>query len=512
MTAPRLPLAWLRFAPLPYAVALLALLLWLGRDSPLHNGDVAEYTATTAAFANHGTPDIRPADLREVQQALPAFAIVFGSLEQDYARGGPAVSLPFARGRDGKVYCAHFFAYSALAAVPYRLLPALGVDRLKCYQVVNLCFVLVLGLSLRRLAGGDNLKAAAALALVLTAGSWPYLRWTSPEVMSAAALLSALALFCTGAPLRAGVLAAAGALQNPSIALALGAMPLLRLAIVHRGGQPWRAQLAEALGGWRGAAGLALGTALALLAPLWNWLQFGVPSLIASVYTRAEYASLVRLHSLFFDLSQGMIVGMPALAVLLLGWAWRRQPSVPEARRLLVACVLTTALLALPALPVINWNSGAQGMMRYAVWAAMPLLFALLWQLRGRRGWLAPVAVALLLQVLTTRALERYTYVQFSPLAQRVLEHAPAWYNPEPEIFAERSKHSDDYFEPPAVYTYRYHGQPAKTLYHAATPASERALCGPNAELAPDNDYADTTRGWRYINGAVKCRPRPAAR
>ena len=499
---------WLRGAAWPYRLALLALLCWLGGDSALQNGDIAEYTTTTAAIANHGTPDIRPADLREVQRRLPFAAAVFAGLEQDFASAARPLALPFVRGSDGRVYAVHFYAYSALAAVPYRLLPALGLEPFKCYQVVNLGFVLLLGLSLPRLFGGDHLKAACALALALVAGAWLYLRWTSPEVMSAAALLAALALFCTGAPLRAGLLVAAGALQNPSIALALGCLPLLRLAIAYRPAMPWRALLADAVGGRRGAAGLALGAALSLVAPLWNWRQFGVPSVIGSIYTRAEFVSLVRLHSLFFDLSQGMLVGIPALAALLLVWAWRRQPGVPEGRRLLAACALTTVLLTLPALPVINWNSGAQGMMRYTVWAAMPLLFALLWQLRARRGWLAPVAVTLALQMLTMRTLERYTYVEFSPLARRVLEHAPAWYNPEPEIFAERSKHSDDYFDPPAVYTFRYHGRVTKTLYHAATPASVRALCGPDAVPAPSNDYVDTTRGWRYINGPVRCEPR----
>lgn len=495
-----------------YAAALLLLAGWLLlRYSPIHNGDIAEYTLTTVAFANHGTPAIRPDDLRETLAALPDMAGAYAWLSTDLAEQHAKLSMPFAYGRDGGIYAIHFFAYSALAAPAYKLLPLLGLPAFKCFQVVNLALLLVLGLALRRLFG-DNLKAALGLALFISCGSWPYLRWTSPEVMSAAALLSALALFCSGAPLRAGLLAALGALQNPSILLALPLMPLLRYAALdaaarHAAGQGWRQRLATALQGRRGLLCLGLGIALSLLAPLWNQWQFGVPSLIAAMFTGAGFASLTRLHSLFFDLSQGMVIAIPALLLLLAAWGLARRPDDGGAPLLLPACMLLTLLMALPALPVINWNSGAQGIMRYAVWDAMPLLFAALWQLRTRRGWLPAVLLVLMVQAPVSWLLERYVYVDFSPMATYVLRHAPQWYNPEPEIFAERSRHRDEYFDEPEIYSFSYQGRVTKTLYHAATQARLRKLCGPDAELAPDNHYVDTTRGWRYINGAVRCLP-----
>lgn len=493
----------------PWLLAALLLALayaGLTRYDPVHNGDIAEYTLTTVAFANHGTPEIRPDDLRHCLQALPAMAGAYASLSHDLTEHKTALTMPFVYGRGGGIYAIHFFAYSALAAPAYRLLPQFGLPAFKCYQAVNLAMVVLLGLSLRRLFR-DNLKALLGVALFLACGSWPYLRWSSPEVMSAAALLSALVLFCTGAPLRAGLLAALGALQNPSIVFALLLAPLLRYTVLDADGLPPRQRALAALQGRRGLAGLGLGAALALAAPLWNLWQFGVPSVIAAVFTRAEFASLTRLHSLFFDLSQGMLIAVPALLLLLAGWALVRPGDGARAPWLLPACALLMLAMALPALPVINWNSGAQGMMRYAVWASAPLLFAALWQMRTRRGWLPPLLLVLLCQARVSYALERYVYLDFSPLAGWVLQHAPQLYNPEPEIFAERSKHRDDYFDEPEIYTFSYRGQATKTLYHAATQARLRKLCGPQAELAPDNHYADSTRGWRYINGSVRCRP-----
>ena len=490
------------FAALLFAVCAYVVHSWI----PIHNGDVAEYTLTTLAVANHGTPDVRLSDLREGQRRLPELATAYSEIDKDIQQQPGGVHLPFAKGLGEKIYAIHFFAYSALAAIPFKLLPLAGLDPFKCYLVVNIGFVALLGLALRR-ALGDNLKAACALGLFLTCGVWSYLRWTSPEVMSAAALLSALLFFCSGAPLRAALLAAMGALQNPSILLAFGFMPLLRLALQQPGQQPWRARLADAMLGWRGTAALALGATLALAAPLWNQIHFGVPSIIALHFTSPQLFSLERLHSLFFDLSQGMVIGVAAMVALLLAWSWADRKSDAGGVRLLAACMLVTLALILPALPVINWNSGAQGVMRYAVWAAMPLLFALVWRLRQREGWrwIPLMMVTLGLQIGITVALERFRYVEFSPLAKRVMEHAPDFYNPEPELFAERITQRDEYFNELEVYTFSYKGAVTKTLYHTGSAAVITKLCGAGRELSPDNRVIDTTRGWRYINGPVRC-------
>ena len=174
------------FAALLFAVCAYVVHSWI----PIHNGDVAEYTLTTLAVANHGTPDVRLSDLREGQRRLPELATAYSEIDKDIQQQPGGVHLPFAKGLGEKIYAIHFFAYSALAAIPFKLLPLAGLDPFKCYLVVNIGFVALLGLALRR-ALGDNLKAACALGLFLTCGVWSYLRWTSPEVMSAAALLHA---------------------------------------------------------------------------------------------------------------------------------------------------------------------------------------------------------------------------------------------------------------------------------------------------------------------------------
>jgi hypothetical protein len=144
--------------------------------------------------------------------------------------------------------------------------------------------------------------------------------------------------------------------------------------------------------------------------------------------------------------------------------------------------------------------------MRYAFWAAMPFVFALLLRLREHARWPGPlVAAVALVQVGSMAHASKYSYVEFSPLARSVLQRAPDLYHPEPEIFAERMAGNDNYIQPDKLYVYKVDGRPVKTLVNAANLGAEKLLCGDGGALAADNRYTDSARGWRYIDGPVRC-------
>jgi len=363
--------------------------------------------------------------------------------------------------------------------------------------VLNSAALLVLGLALLRLFGNAP-RAAAGLLAFLLCGGVLYWQWSSPEFLSAAALLAALALYLERAPVPGGVLAGLAALQNPSIALFCAFAPLLQLAAAWRPGAGW-AGLRHALTG-RHLAGAA--TCAAVFAPhvLFNLHEFGVPSIIAKVATSRELATLNRLHSFFFDLNQGMIVGVPALALVLLCWRPLR------ARALLLAACAFAIAMAVPTLGTQNWNSGSAGIMRYTAWASMPLLFAFVWRLKVAARWPAGL-VALLLagQAVAMAHASRYNELVFSPLAERVMAIAPGWYNPDPDIFWDRLRHYESYPMPGETYTYQVNGRSLKSLYNASNRRAAEQLCGPGRTLAPDIHYVDADLCWRYINVPVRC-------
>jgi hypothetical protein len=473
-----------------FAVLLALVLVAVGLLSrPKHSGDFPEYAMTTVAFANHASPDIRLSDAASDPLA-------------DGIRAGVQVPLSgFYRGRDGGYYAIHFFGYSALAAVPYKLLQTLGASPFRCFQALNLAFVFVLGLALLRLFG-TPLRAALGVLAYLLCGGMLYLQWSSPESMSATALLAGLILFCTGAPLAGGVLAGLAAMQNPPIVFFCAFAPLLLLCVQDQPGRGVAARLKLALQP-RYLAGLAATAAMFAAPFLFNLHTFGIPSIIARLSTDPGLATLHRLHSFFLDLNQGVVVGVPALAAALAAWAWTRQA---RALALCAAVCAFSIAMAVPALVAQNWNSGSAGIMRYALWASMPLLFAFLWRLRLAPRWpVALLAIVLAGQALAMANARRYNELEFSPLAARVMKLAPDWYNPDPEIFYERLAHREMFPERERIHSYTVDGKTVKTLFHISNQSVDAQVCGPAARLAPDQAYVDAGMDWRYINGSPRC-------
>jgi hypothetical protein len=489
--------AW-RF-PLLLALALVALLTLF---KPYYGGDVVEYSLATVAVADHGSPDIRLDDIARVRTLIPGmFTEPFDWLERDMRAGSDKVYPAFVRGRDGDVFPVHFFGYSLLAAPAFKLFEALGVPPFKAFQAVNLAAIFVLGLALRRFFGSER-QAWLGLGLFMLCGGALYWHWTSPECVSAAALLAALLLFNSGAPLAACLLAGLAGQQNPTIVFFFAFAPLLRMWLDWQPGIGLVANVRRQIS-VRLIVALACGVAMIGLPPLFNLIQFGTPNIIARLFTDPGHIGAVRLLSFYFDLNQGMIVGVPALLAGLLLWVYKSRARMAAG---LVLALLFTLALALPALAINNWNSGAAGVMRYAFWAAMPLLFVFCVLLRDAPRWPRALVIGVFAcQAAAMAHAASYSYVSFSPVARGLLAVAPQLYHPEPEIFAERANGNDDYIWPNKIYTYQRDGVLIKAVINDANPRAEETLCGPEMVFAPDVPVTPTARGWRYVDGPLRC-------
>lgn len=481
MTGQRIE-GWLEGWRFPLLLALLLAALIVCKPVSLA-GDRLEYTLDTLAIASHGTPDITLDDIARAKQLAPGMASGYELLETDMLANKPKVFPAFIRGANGKVYPIHFFGYPMMAALPFAVLQRAGLPPFKAFQVVNLVFVFVLGLALRRFFG-SGARALAGVALFMLCGGWLYWTWSSPECVGAAALLSGLLLFCSGAPVCGALLAGLAAQQNPTIVFFFVFAPLM----LRASGQALTR---------RHVVGLAAGLAVAAIPPLFNLVEFGALNPIAQLFSDSKLIGLVRLQSFYFDLNQGMILGIPAVLAVLL---------VCADAAVTVLCALLTLALALPALAVLNWNSAAAGIMRYAFWAAMPFLFAFLLALRKRGRWPLPLAAGVVLvQAAAMVHASSYEYIEFSPLARWVLGHAPASYHPEPEIFAERAGHNDNYIKPEQVYVLRdAAGQPIKALLNTGNASAGEQLCGPGMRLAA-GALVPSERGWAYIDAPLPC-------
>lgn len=488
---------------LAFAIQLALILLVLLVSKPDKAGDFFEYGVTTVAIASHGTPELRVEDaaLAAALSPEPGYRALFLSMRDKIARGEQIPMPGLYRGKDG-IYTIHFFAYPVLAALPFRLLLEAGAaNPFKAFQIVNFGALWLLGIVMFHFFGSGR-RAFAALGLVLLSGGILYGNWCSPEMVTAAALLAGMMLFVQGRPLAGGLLAGMAAMQNPSLAFFSVFAPLFAL-LVARGEE----RDVQAPHWGRLLAGAVLQGGLALLPFAFGQWQWGTPSVIALYSTDRHLVGLARLCSYFFDLNQGMILAIPGILVLLAGAFPRRRRGLALAAGMLTALFMLA--LAFPALSAVNWNAGGQGVLRYAFWGAMPLLFLAFWWLRGRAHWpRALLGMVFLLQAGAMVHAKKYAYTQFSPLARHVLDHAPALYDPDPEIFFERSRNVDGGMDLQATAVYPQTGQPRKVLFNAGSDSVDRLLCPAGQRLAPGLPVVELRGGWRYLNAAPACLPR----
>lgn len=488
-----------------FALGLLTLLIavFAFNQSKLQ-GDIDEYTLMTIAFVNHQSPDIRLEDIRTAQKLLPDHAGLFQATADGMAEHLQIPKPGFYRAKNESVYAIHFFSYSALTAVPFYVFGKLGIPAFDSFLWVNLSFVFILGLSLF-LFFENAKKASLALLMFVLCGGLNYLRWTSTEMMSAAALCSALLLYTTGRYFAACALVALASTQNPPIVFALALIPSLRFVMTYQTNQTFLSNVRNQCS-LPVFFALTLGCLGVVVTMAFNWWAFGVPNIIVKLATNPALMGIERLMSFFFDLNQGMVVGVAGIWLALLVLLWR---SRLEWRwwALSAVTVLFSLVLCAPALTAGNWNSGANGMMRYVFWGSMPYLFLFFYWWREQKNSVNGIVILVLtVQALSSWHSLSYNYMEFSPVAKFAMRHAPRWVNPEPEIFVERSLHQDGaVFDSDRVVSFEENGVVSKTLFHAANGGVDQQLCGDGKMLGVGSQISVIGNGWRYLNGQHVC-------
>ncbi|MCG2585927.1 hypothetical protein [Massilia sp. TS11] len=487
----------------------------LGREQRLA-GDGGEYLMMALAWAHHASPVLSPEDFRQLV-AQPwswlgswnAPAETYQTLLSKLGTPAPTSWAGYAWSDGRHIHAIHFWLLSLFAAPFAGPLAAMHANPLWSLLLVNLGCVLLVA---HRLARQLPDWADAGLLAFFVSGTSFYLAWTGTEVMSAACVLLSVLAALRGAVGAAMLAAGIGAAQTPSLLALLPLAPFLQLVRLR-----WAAWLPPGppVRAWsrRDYAGAVTGIVLGMLPFVWFQIMIGVPSIPGKYATVPEWLSWNRLHSLYFDLSQGMLVCLPGvgLAFVLSLLLVRR-----EARRaswtwsgLMLALML---VMSVPQATALNWNSGAVVVARYAYWLAMPLLAAVLLalpQMTRARAWCV-LGVLFAAQAVVLRAEGWYgqkgDYAHHGALAQRVLARAPAWYNPDPEIFYERSGHGDGNvpINEDAFAVWRVDGHLRKLLRHSSQTSGPAGLCPPGFRLE-GSAVRRVDRGWEYLHAPFHC-------
>jgi hypothetical protein len=462
-----------------FAAAFAVVVLGLATFQARPRGDSGEYVLMATAFARHLSPDIREDDVRSVERTEPGLARLMRRTRAGMVSAEPVLLGSIHRAPSGAYYSFHFWLYSLLAA------PFVGVTMLVHASPVLALTLLnagaVLAAAWYAFVSVRGVRGLAFAVAFLVSGTTYYLPWTGPEALTAsAALVSALAAMQgrMGVALLAAGVASAAPLNGRLLALALG------------------------------------GACVAGASPLFFLVVFGEPSLIAKYTTDRSLATGSRAFSLLFDLNQGMLIGVPGVMLGILGAtiAAVRQPAPAVRHTVLFAFALawtTVLLMLLPSLTTHNWNSGCAVFVRYSYWSAMPLLATLLGIAgcsRGRLGGVVATSafvVQLVPVVLNGVTGDRVWYTRHNGIARFVMERAPALYNPEPEIFLERTLRRETSAESHPVVAWPNEDSPKKLLVTRPGRIRARQPCDGGAFEAAS--VVDVGGGKRYVNGPFRC-------
>jgi hypothetical protein len=469
----------------------LALLLVASLRLPLRPcGDAGEYLLMLESWSLHRSPEMQPQDLDSLRARLGRDGLAI-----DESR----VLSNYHAGRDGRLYCYHFWGYSLAGWPAHRALEARGLSPLRALPVTN---AVLFGAALVAVAflpwtGSRRLLLGG---LLLFSPALGFLMWPHPEVFTFALVTLALVLGSRGRAASAVLAAALASLQNPPL--------LLLVALLGAG---------AALSSWRQRSvrtALLAGMAAlpALLPAAFFQSQFGVLNLSVRPAEAAESLSALRALDLAVDPNLGLLPHAPLTLLFGLGGALgalRRRKVVPA----LLVLVLLPAL-AFACTANSNWNNDTTGPNRYVVWM-LPILALVaagetaLGPTRplGRAwGWALGLAVATQAVAVLARGgpLARSDFLEHSRAARFVLDRRPSLYRPAPEVFVERTLHHEGPFEGPVVYR-DAQGRCRKAFLQWRQAEALLARCGPPtgemaARLAEDSRRKDTKRAWTYVD------------
>ncbi|WP_079434145.1 hypothetical protein [Zoogloea sp. LCSB751] len=497
-------------------------------------GDGREYLLYAQALSDHASPEIRAQDvaylnaLRASREAA-AGAVDFGTLGEGhhFASGAEFDGQGFVRTQGGQVYAWHFWLYS-LCVLPFLwLVRSLGGVPETAFVLCNWSFVVLALAYLFRYWRGSGLQKWLLASLFLLGGTSYYIWWVHPEVFTASLILLGL-MACSDRRYGFGMGATAlAATQNP---------PVLFLMVCMAGG----ALLFPSEARERGRLHVislrqvvcALyvsipAFALALAPVMFYRLKLGVANPIAAAgWADWSLMSFDRLWSVYFDLNMGMIVALPAvllvavLSILLfvgLAVMGARSRLLPGPAVLaVIAGIVASVVMAVPALSTTNWNHGQAAFGRYAYWLAVPIVLGVVVLAGSLPGllqrWMASFLLLVQLACVGYYGFWgdnwRSSYLAFKPFVTRVLSHYPALYNPLPEIFAERLLQHENALPqiPGGRFAYPDEKQPTKLLVSVQ---EAEALGGALSASCTQVSIVRLEQGWAYVNVPMSCYRKP---
>jgi hypothetical protein len=403
-------------------VCLWALILLI---KPERYGDGFEYLGMTVSIAQHGTPELRDADVSARR------LLVTQNPNIDWIQPDSKDHTGYYTARNGKEYCFHFWLYSGLNAVSYFIIKVLRGNPLNSFLATNLFLMVFLFLWIAYRGKYQPRTRNWLLVFSVLTPALLYLPWSHPEVFIYVFLFLGLLELTNGfLPLGTLFIAISATQASPLTVISLAALGYLLWQFKSK-----RLPLNPL------TVSLSLGSILFLILPYaFYWINFGTPSLIAGgsgSFANLQFITFPKIISLFLDLNFGMIVYVPLLLFAIVFLVVKRKPAA------IIGC-LALVVTAVICTTQENWNCGMEYIHRYAIWLLPILIMSSLAYFTQMKLKSFNIHLAILFVttgIITFTCLAKHedgNYLKIGPLTNVVLAVSPSLYNPPPDVFAER--------------------------------------------------------------------------
>lgn len=401
-------------------------------------GDGMEYFLMTEAINNHLSLDIQKEDIQAFQQNLlktPLWSDHWKSITNSIIHKFEFnESLTGEYGlytnKNNQTYSYHFWFYSLISSPINFFLKLFNGNPLRLFMIVNsLIFLSVQCLILFYFKFSLKKSILISLFHIFSPVLW-YLSWTGPEVLIASAFFISIICVYEEKYFQAIILSAVASLHAPPIAFATAFIALYLISKELK---------------WMVILKTGISSSIVAIPSAFYFINFGVMNLILEAgYVDSNNINLNRLLSFYFDLNQGLILGIPLILILSIVIYYKKLKSKQLSWDLFL---LPLALsMTIPGISQTNWNSGCFVIQRYGIWISIPILLFVLYNHTNLNKFI--IASALIIQIFVIidfKGLynEGWEYTHQNRYAKFALAHFPQIYNPDPEIFGERTLYKE---------------------------------------------------------------------
>ena len=417
--------------------------------SPNVYGDGREYMLMTESFQNHSSPNLTEYDIHTASEnynfefSLP---IDNGKYQDGYFEN-----------KSGKYYSYHFWMYSLLVVPIKVILKTLNIDQLRCFQIFNsIIFLISIWYTYLKLKTSEINKMLIISLLIFNPIIY-YLVWTHTEVFSFSFVCISLTAYVNRKYEKAIFMLSIAAMQNQPI-IFLGGLYFIDY-FINKYLSDRKIHVREYF-----IEGIKKGCCFIpfFIPIIFYYMNYGTISLIASNGYVKSNGILKKIHSLFFDINQGMFLFIP---IIVIAYLFLIAKGVLEKNKNSILNIITIILIMIICSLQVNWNPGEAGIMRYNTWIIPIMIYFIiinkdvLLNIKYRDVFnkiLFISSIFTFIVIVNTGIFKyKYSYIEFNPLSKVILNNYPSMYNPQEEIFAERALGREDYTENdfPIIYT-----------------------------------------------------------